>query len=276
MYALSPCTCPVPRSGAENREREELYQMKERNVEDGTYEIDLLRILKVLWSHAWIIVISTLLVGALAFSYAKFLVEPTYQARTLMYVNNKSISVGGASVTFSAGELNAAKSLVDTYSVILKTRTTLNAVIRQTGVNYTYEQLNSMVRAASVNNTEIFAIIVTSTDPQEAELLANAIADILPGKIGDVVEGSSVSVVDRAVVPKHRIAPSHSKYAAIGLALGFLISCLAVILADLFDDVIRGDDYLTQTYDVPVLGIIPDLSVQSVEKTGYGTRVRRQ
>ena len=54
--------------------------------------------------------------------------------------------------------------------------------------------------------------------------------------------------------------------------------CLAVILADLFDDVIRGDDYLTQTYDVPVLGIIPDLSVQGGEKTGYGygTRVRRQ
>jgi capsular polysaccharide biosynthesis protein len=252
--------------------------MKERNVEDGVYEIDLLRILKVLWSHAWIIVISTLLVGALAFSYARFFVEPTYQAKALMYVNNKSISVGSTGVTFSAGELNAAKSLVDTYTVILKTRTTLNAVIRKTGVNYTYEQLNKMVRAAAVNDTEIFAIIVTSTSPQEAELLANAIADILPAKIGDVVEGSSVSVVDRAVVPNHRVAPSHSKYTAVGLLVGFLISCLAVILADLFDDVIRGDDYLTQTYDVPVLGIIPDLSVQGGEKTGYGygTRARRQ
>ena len=250
--------------------------MRERNVENDAYEIDLLRMLKVLWSHAWIIIISTLLVGALAFSYARVLIEPTYQARALMYVNNKSISLGNTSVTFSAGELNAAKSLVDTYTVILKTRTTLNAVIRKTEVDYTYEQLNRMVKASSVNGTEIFAITVTSTDPQEAELLANAIADILPGKIADVVEGSNVSVVDRAIVPTHRVAPSYTRYTSIGLLLGFLISCLAVILLDLLDDIIRGDDYLTQTYDVPVLGIIPDLSVQNTDKTGYGTRVRRQ
>ena len=254
--------------------------MRERNTENDVYEIDLLRLVKVLWSHAWIIIVSTLLVGALAFSYARFVVEPTYQAKALMYVNNKSISLGGTGVTFSAGELTAAKSLVDTYTVILKTRATLNTVIRKTGVDYTYEQLNRMVKASSVNGTEIFAITVTSKDPQEAEQLANAIADILPGKIADVVEGSNVSVVDRAVVPDHRVAPSFTKYTSIGLVLGFLVSCLAVILTDVFDDIIRDDDYLTQTYNVPVLGIIPDLSVQNTDKAGYGygygNRVRRQ
>ena len=244
--------------------------MKEQNAESQVYEIDLLRLIKLLWKRAWIIILSTLLVGVMGFSYAKFLTTPRYEARALMYVNNNAISVGSTSFTFSASELNAAKSLVDTYAVILKTRTTLEAVIRQTGVDYTYEELSRMVRASSVNNTEIFGITVNSASPQEAELLANAIADILPDKISDIVEGSNVNIVDRAVVPSHRISPSYTRYTAMGLILGFVLSCLAVILFDMFDDIIRDDDYLTQTYGIPVLGIIPDLTPQNEDRTGYG------
>lgn len=244
--------------------------MREQNTESEVYEIDLLRLAKLLWRRAWIIVAATILVGTLSFGYSKLFITPRYESRALMYVNNSSISVGGASLTFSSSQLSAAKSLVDTYAVILKSRTTLNAVIRKTGVDYTYEELNSMVRAASVNDTEIFAITVNSADPEEAEMLANAIADILPDKISDIVEGSSVSVVDRAVVSTRKVSPSNSRYAAIGLLLGFFLSSAIVILSDLFDDVIRNDDYLTQTYDIPILGIIPDLTSRSDERAGYG------
>ena len=244
--------------------------MRERTTDSDVYEIDLLRLAKVLWKRAWIIVTATILVGVLFFGYSRFLITPRYESRALMYVNNSSISVGGASFTFSTSQLSAAKSLVDTYAVILKSRTTLNAVIRKTGVDYTYEELNNMVRAASVNNTEIFAITVNSTDPEEAEMLANAIADILPDKISDIVDGSNVSIVDRAVVSTKKVSPSNSRYAMIGLLLGFILSSLIVILTDLFDDVIRNDDYLTQTYDVPILGVIPDLTSRSDERSGYG------
>lgn len=51
-----------------------------------------------------------------------------------------------------------------------------------------------MVQAEAVNSTEVFSIDVTSPDPQEAELIANAIADILPDRIADIVEGSSVKI----------------------------------------------------------------------------------
>ena len=244
--------------------------MREQNTENEVYEIDLLKMAKLLWQHAWTIVIATILVGALAFAYSSFLITPRYESSALMYVNNSSISLGGASFTFNASELSAAKSLVNTYAVILKTRTTLNAVIRKTGVDYTYEELYNMVSARSVDNTEIFAITVNSSDPEEAELLANTIADILPDKIGDIVEGSHVSVVDRAVVSTKKVSPSNAKNTAIGMLLGFILSCAVIILMDLFDDVIRDDDYLTQTYDIPVLGVIPDLVSRAEDRTGYG------
>ena len=48
-----------------------------------------------------------------------------------------------------------------------------------------------MITASAVNGTEIFEIVVTNPDNQKAELIANTIADVLPKKIANIVEGSS-------------------------------------------------------------------------------------
>ena len=232
--------------------------MRQQN-KDEVYEIDLLRLVGVLWQHVVIIALTVLIAGSMGYAYARFMVTPTYQARTLLYVNNSSLSLGGTSLTFSTSEFNSAKSLVDIYTVILKTRTTLNAVIQRGDLPYTYEQLAGKISAGSVNETPIFAITVRSTDPEEAAHIANVIADVLPDKIMDVMDGGHVSVVDRAVVPTGRVAPSHSRYAMIGALIGLAVSCGVVLLVDILDDIIRDEDYLLQRYEIPVLGTIPDL-----------------
>ena len=107
-----------------------------------------------------------------------------------MYVNNSSISVGSTQVNLS--DLTAAQSLVETYMVILKTRGTLEEVIKEANLPYDYEQLSGMIEAGAVNSTEVFSISVTSASPEEAEKIANTIAELLPNRIADIVEGSSV------------------------------------------------------------------------------------
>ena len=174
---------------------------------DDYMEIDLLRLFGALWRKAWAIVLAAVIFGGCALAYTVFMVQPLYKSRTLLYVNNSAISVGDAKLSISQGELTAAQSLVDTYSVILKTRTTLEEVIQQAGLNYTYEELVKMISAASVNSTEIFYIEVTSPSPTEAELIANTIGRVLPGKIASIVDGSSVRIVDTAVVPAHKSSP---------------------------------------------------------------------
>lgn len=226
------------------------------------YEIDLLRMLRALLNKARLIIVVTVLLGIVAFSYSFFLVKPLYTSTALMYVNNSSVSIGSTSVSFSSSELSAAQKLVDTYLVILNSRTTLEDVIKQSNVQYDYNELKKMISAGSVNNTEIFKIEVTSQDAAEAKLLANTIANILPKTISDVVDGSDVRIVDYAVQNDQRVSPSYTKYTAIGLLLGFFISCIWVILADMMDDMIRDEDYLVQSYDVPILASIPDLALK--------------
>lgn len=236
---------------------------------DNEYEIDLRELFGALWRRWWAIVLSILIAGAAAFGYTYFLVDPLYESSTLLYVNNSDISVGSTSFSISNADLTAAQKLVDTYVVILKSRTALNAVIEEAELDYTYEELEEMITASAVNSTEVFEIVVTSKSPAEAEKIANTIADVLPDKIADIVVGSDVRIVDYAVVPSHRSSPSYTRNTAIGMLLGAVLSAGVIILAYLFDENIRSEDYLTQNYpEIPLLTVIPDMTVNK-QRSGY-------
>ena len=232
--------------------------------------VDLRELFSLLLRRVWLIILAALLVGAAAFGYTYFMVDPLYQSSTLMYVNNSDISVGATSFSISNADLTAAQKLVDTYVVILKSRTSLNEVIRKSGVSYTYEELRKMISASAVNSTEVFEIVVTSKSPTEAEQIANTIADVLPEKISDIVAGSDVRIVDYAVVPSHRTSPSYTRNTVIGAFLGAILCAAIIVLAYMFDENIRSEDYLTHTYpDIPLLSVIPDMTI-SKQRSGYG------
>lgn len=239
------------------------------NNTNDEIEIDLVRLLNALWRKAWLIILVTAVFGITSLLCTALLIKPTYKAQAMMYVNSSDISVGSAKLSISQSELSAAKTLVDTYIVILNTRTTLEEVIAESGVGYTYEELSEMIQAAAVNDTEIFAIEVTSTSPQEAELLANAIARILPERIASIVDGSSARIVDHAVVPARKAAPSLSKNAVIGALLGFVLICGVVVVMELMDEQIHDSDYLIQNYEIPVLAVIPDLLSANSSNNDY-------
>ncbi len=232
-------------------------------------EIDLLHLAQVLWHHVIPIILVGVIFGSAVLAYTKVFVKPTYDSEVYLYVNSNDLSVGGTKVSLS--DLSAAKSLVDTYIVILNTRTTLNEVIERSGVDYTYEELKKMISAKSVNGTEIFSVNVNSTNPQEAALLANTIAEIMPFKIAEIVDGSSVRIVDYAVVAPKRSSPSYSRNTMIGVILGVLLMSAIYIIRDLMDEQIHDTDYLTKTYgdSIPVLAVIPDLTAKSASHYSY-------
>lgn len=245
--------------------KEEQYLLRQQNYEEDT--IDLLRLIKALWHRAWAIVLCAIILGGVAFAYAAFLITPTYQSQVELYVNNSSISIGSTSVSISSSDITASQSLVDTYIVILESRTTLEQVIEEAGLEYSYSELLSMISASAVNSTEIFSVTVTNSDPVIAAEIANTIADVLPERISEIVSGSSAVVVDTAVAAVSKSAPNISKYTAMGILAGIVLSCFVIVVLELLDDVIHDEEYLLQTYNIPILAVIPDLTGK--KKGGY-------
>ena len=233
-------------------------------------EIDLMRLFKAVLHNAWAVVLSTLVCAALAFAYVTLAVTPLYQSKVLMYVNNSSINLSTTSVSISSSDISASQSLVDTYAVILSTRTVLNQVIDEANLSYTYDELVDMIETSSVDSTEVFQVVVTSASPEEAALIANTIAEVFPDVVKDIVEGSSAKIVDYAVVPTIKSSPSITRYTMIGALLGFVLSVGIIVVLELMDTLIHDEDYLLTNYKgIPVLASIPDMDITSSSKGGY-------
>ena len=242
---------------------------KEKNNKKDYYVIDIWHIIRAVWHRAWVVILSAAIAAVIGFSLAAFAITPMYSSSVMMYVNNSSFSLGNTSFSISSSEISAAQSLLKTYIVILNNRTTLEAVIDKAEVDYTYKDLSGMISASSVNDTEVLKVTVTSEDPYEAAKIANCIAEVLPTRISEVIEGSSMKIVDSGVVNLQKVSPSITKYTAVGFTLGALAAVMILVIIALMDGTIHDEEYIIDTYNYPILAKVPDLTGDKHTKGYY-------
>ena len=229
-------------------------------------EIDLFTIWSVFRSKFVLILLSAILLGAMAWAGTTFLIAPKYTASTTMYVYSNSNRTSSDSVAITASELSASQKLVDTYIVVLKSNVVLDQIIQNLKLNYTADELRKMISASSVNSTEMLSISVTTKSAQLSQNIANEIARVCPSEIIRVVKAGGVEVVDYAQQPDEPSSPNLERNVAIGLLFGFIISFGSFLLKELFNTKIRCEEDISNLFEIPVLGSIPQLpAVQSRE-----------
>ena len=233
-------------------------------VQDQVIEIDIIHILSVLWKNALVIILVAVIVGGAAFGYTYMFVSPKYTAEVSMYVNSSTFDLGSASISVSSSQLTASSNLVSTYITVLESRTTMERVAQEAGLSYSPGTLSGMISATQINGTSAFKVTVKTSNPQEAELIANTVAEVLPTRISEIVEGTSVRVIDYAIVPSYRSSPSYTKTLCIGGLAGAVLCCGLIILSDVLKsykskDVTSADDVRNMFPEYAVLAVIPDM-----------------
>lgn len=241
---------------------------QEINTSDE-YTIDLLQILKAIWKHAWMVAAAGIIGAVVGFCISNFTIAPTYSANVKLYVNNSSFSLGSASVSISPSQLSAAQSLVKTYGEILGSRSTLERIIDKAGLDCSWRTLSGMIQYGQLNGTEIMRVTVTCGDPYKASNIANTIAEVLPVRISEIIDGASMEVVDSAVPELNKIAPSITRYTMMGFLLGIMLIVGIIVIFVLLDDTVHDEEYIIKTYRYPILGRVPDISENGNKYYGY-------
>ena len=249
---------------------------KQENSTREYYTIDVSHIVKSLWRRVWLIALCGLLAAGIGFSISAFAIAPTYSSYIKLYVNNSSISLGNTNFSISASELTAAQSLVRTYGDILDSRSTLERIIYKSNIDYTWKELSQMITYEPSNNTEIMRVTVICEDPYEASKIANTIAEVLPVRISEIIDGASMEVVDSAIPDIEKVAPSITRYTAVGLVLGVILSIITLVVIALMDDTIHDEEYVLRTYDYPILGKVPNLLNIGNKTYGYYSQNHRR
>ncbi len=213
--------------------------------------VDMAELAKSVLKRLWMVFLAAALCGGAAWGLTVAFAKPEYEASALLYVNNSADSQGSV----SSSSLTAAQELVDTYIVILKSRSTVEEIIRCADVDLSCSEVSDMLSAESVDGTEIFGVTVTGNAPETAEKIASAVCEVLPRRISDIVEGSSVRIVDCAAGSCERSGPDYGRSTMLGIFAGIAVSLAVIIILEVNDPFVREKKYLAQTYDIPVFSV---------------------
>lgn len=218
--------------------------------------IDLLQIAYILWKKVVWILLVAVICADIGFAVAAFVISPTYSASADMIVNNKqNEATQTGDVTTS--DLNASSTLVNTYSVILKSHTVLGQVIDELELNYSYEQLAGMISVSTVNNTQVMRLTVRCGDSRTALRIVTKLVEIAPRVIVDKAEVGSVKTVDEPWTSGRVVSPNKKRYALMGFMAGFAVMCAIFILQELLNNTYKTEADVAKDLGLPVLGVIP-------------------
>ncbi len=231
-------------------------------------DINLAELFSALVRRLWLILLCSVIAGALSYVYTSNFIQPIYRSRITVYVNNALENSNNNNNSISANDLATSQRLVSTYINILRSDRVLQPVADSIGGGVTPSYIRSLMAAASLEETEVFEVVISHNDPQLAAKIANAIADVAPEHIAEIVEGSSTKIIDRAKPASSPSSPNKTRNTLFGLFGGAVLASCIIILQTLLDVRVKGEEDLAQISNAPVLGLIPDLAMES--KGSYG------
>ena len=223
-------------------------------------EIDLLELAGVYLAKLPLL-ISCFVVGALiAGCITYFLITPKYTASTKLYMVSSST---GSAIDLT--DLNIGTSLSTDYEVLMKIRPIYEEIIDELDLDYTYEEiLEKMVTIGTVDKSRVVEVTVTSTDPEEARDIANAIAEKAVTYIPALMETPAPNIAETAITPQTKSSPSMAKNMIIGAMLLLLVGMGILTFQFMMDDTLKTGDDVEAAFGIIPLTVIPEGDVASI------------
>lgn|GEM_PF-1472404 len=223
-------------------------------------EISLKNIWEWITKSIVFIIVVAIIFGIGGYVYNQYFVDPVYEARVKFYANGLGtmennpeygVAVAPQYVEFLNGE--AFQEIVS------------KDLLKDTGVNLSPAEIAGMLSFSSVvEETSTFYATVHSSDPKLAYNVALSVAEKAPERVKKIVnDGGELTATEFPKLPTHSIGSSSLKIALLGALLGFFLAAFAVVLKEIFDNSIKTPDEITQLFDIPVFGTVPDFSANN-------------
>ncbi len=220
------------------------------------------RELKKLWIPAIIVTAAFAVLFALR---AKMNYTPMYQSRAMFTVSSGYSSDDILSYSYYYDN-EAAKQLAAAFPYMLGTDVMNELVKNELGVSY----INGSIRAEAVADTNLFILTVTSSDPQDAYDILEAVIASYPRVALYMVDYSQVIMKSEPTVPTVPYNSFSWKGSAVkGGMLGLGLSCLAALVLAMMRKTIFSAADLKASANVPILASVARTSAKK-RRSGKG------
>lgn len=207
----------------------------------------------------WLIVGLAVLLGAVGFAYARSQ-TPMYRSSATSYV---TLSSAGSVSELVQGS-TYTQNLIQSFALLATTPAVLDPVIDDLGLDVSPTALARSVTVDVPLNSFLIRITAVSSEPAEAQAIANAVSDELSQAVQRLspttAEGGAtvrLESVAPATVPMYPFSPNTRQEAVTWAAGGAALGALLALLLTLLDTKVRTEVEVAEVTRLPVLGLIP-------------------
>lgn len=222
--------------------------------DNASIEIDILYLLRKLWSKKFFIIFVGLLVGTIALLGSVFFIKPKYTSTTRIYVVSRS-----SDTSLTNQDLQAGSYLVNDYKEVITSSEVLSSVIDQEKLSMSASELSKDIAVTIPTDTRVISISVTDTDAQRACDIANTVREVAAEKIKAVTKVDDVTTLESATKPSHPSSPNVKKSAAIGALAGVFLAVVGILVAEVLDDRVRRPEDVEEVLGMTLLGVVLDI-----------------
>ena len=232
-------------------------------MEKQSHRIDIRKLAFYLLKHIWFIVLCAAIGFAGLYWYTAHYQRDTYSSIATVYVLNGNPNLVNYQYT-NASDLDSAVQLMNTYMVLLKSERVLDAVEERLRSYYNYPKdqypwltagyISSTLSMGAVSNTSLLQIRSTTTNPYLSFAICNAVVDVAPKEIKDIVIAGDMTEAERpsepSLYPDYR---SPRRNGELGALAGAALAAGVLVLIFLLNHRVTDIESLTEQYTPPVL-----------------------
>lgn len=238
-------------------------------MEENYKIISLQNLLQILWNNLLLIFACSFLCGLFTFFGTYFIITPQYESKATMIVNARS----DPNITITYDQINSAKNLIDTYTVILKSDTVINQIIQNLQnkgypmiQNVPVDEMAKRISIGQVESTQVMSITAKDPDPKLALDIVKEILYIAPDFLISTVKAGSVEIVSPPIVPTKPVSPNLMTNALIGFIFGSISAMSFILMREMLDITIKSDEEIRNLIGLQVLGKIPSVQNTPIYK----------
>jgi len=220
-------------------------------------------------------IISITLITALVAGIVSYLfLTPIYQSSTQILVNQKETQ---DSSIYQNNQVQTSIQLINTYNVIIKSPIILDDVIKELNLNYSVTELTEKIATVREKDSQVFTVTVEDSNAKQAQQIANTIAEVFQKKIGKIMSVNNVSVLAKAELRENPnpIKPNTNLNIVIAMVVGLMAAVGLTFLLEFLDNTVKTEKDIEEFLDLPVLGLISEMTEEVDINVQENTRVRR-
>ena len=212
----------------------------------------LLELLHLLRKHLRLVVLLPVACALVMGVYSYLFMRNTYTASTSMYV--LALNQDATASTSLSTDLSASQMISNDVSTLL----TSDRALAETAEDLALDDLSAYdVSVTSETTSRVIGLTVTGPDPQTAADVANRLVANVSGIAQEVMSIESVNPIDQATAPEAPSGPNRPLYVAVALMAGLFLAVAIVVVEDMLNTKVRGQEEVEELLGIPVIGRIP-------------------